>query len=219
MKEAMASPVLRDIERYYTARVRKFGASALGVDWNSPMSQRLRFVQLLKGVDWEAETLSLHDLGCGYGALLEHLSERHPNAKVRYIGTDLSAEMIRVAQRRWIEAGHATFALARAHYPPADYTIASGIFNVCLGCPLDEWERCIASTLDRMRTNSSRGYAINFMAPSELEKRPNAVGQLYAVVPERWLAYCRNQLGCNVRLISDYGLNEFTLLAEVPSRN
>ena len=60
-----SAAILQDVERYYNAKVRRHGATALGVDWNSPMSQRLRFVQLLKVVDWGATPLTLHDLGCG----------------------------------------------------------------------------------------------------------------------------------------------------------
>ena len=43
--------LLRQTEAYYTARVREHGATARGVDWNSPESQALRFQQLLRIVD------------------------------------------------------------------------------------------------------------------------------------------------------------------------
>ena len=55
------------ISDYYTAKIRKFGATPLGVDWTCLPTQELRFVQLLKVCDFTSP-LSLNDLGCGYGA-------------------------------------------------------------------------------------------------------------------------------------------------------
>ena len=206
--------ILQDVETYYTARAQRYGATALGVDWNSPMTQRLRFVQLLKVVDWAAPALSLHDLGCGYGALLEHIADRHADVDIQYVGTDISDTMIRLARRRWKKASHARFALAGTSPPEADYTVASGIFNVCLGHPQLEWERYVTDTLDAIRTASRRGFAVNFMRPEVLVARPDARGQLYAVDATRWVEHCRDVLRCEVQVVTNYGLPEFTILAK-----
>ena len=208
-----SAAILRDVERYYSAKLRRHGATALGVDWSSPMSQRLRFVQLLKVVNWSVAPLSLHDLGCGYGALLDHLRDRHPGAALQYLGSDLSQPMIEQARRLWGACGDARFELATASLPRADYTVASGIFNVCLGHPEAAWERHIAMTLTQMHDASHRGFAVNFMTPRTLVERPAAIGQLYAIEPGHWMAYCAEQLGCEVNCVQDYGMNEFTLLA------
>ena len=205
--------ILDDVERYYSAKVRRHGATALGVDWNSPMSQRLRFVQLLKVVDWSAGPFSLHDLGCGYGALVEHLQERHADARIAYIGTDLSPAMIRHARRLWTARPHARFEPAVTQLPAADYTVASGIFNVCLGHGAAAWEALVAATLAQMYAASRRGFAVNFMTPKVWAERPATVGQLYATPPGRWIDHCATVLGCEVRCVQAYGLNEFTLLA------
>lgn len=205
--------MLGDVERYYNAKLRRHGATALGVDWNSPMSQRLRFVQLLKVVDWSAEPISLHDLGCGYGALVEHLQDRHRDAQLQYLGTDLSLPMIERARQLWTSNPHARFEPAGIRLPQAGYTVASGIFNVCLGHHASEWEKHIAATLEQMQASSHHGFAVNFMTPRIWTERPATVGQLYAVEPQRWMAYCSDVLDCVVRCVQDYGLNEFTLLA------
>jgi len=205
--------ILDDVERYYSAKVRRHGATALGVDWNSPMSQRLRFVQLLKVVDWSAGAFRLHDLGCGYGALVEHLQDRHSDANIAYVGTDLSPAMIRHARRLWVAHTHAHFEPAGPAMPSADYTVASGIFNVCLGHGVEEWEAHVAATLTQINSASERGFAVNFMTPRVWAERPATRGQLYAAVPERWIEHCASVLACEVRCVQAYGLNEFTLLA------
>ncbi|MBS0450427.1 MAG: class I SAM-dependent methyltransferase [Proteobacteria bacterium] len=205
--------ILQDVERYYSAKARQYGATALGVDWNSPMSQRLRFVQLLKVVDWAQPSLSLHDLGCGYGAMLEHIEDRHAQADIQYVGTDISDTMIRLAQRRWKKASHARFALSGSSPPEVDYTVASGVFNVCLGHAQLEWERYVTDTLQAMSAASRRGFAVNFMRTEALVVRPDARGQLYGVDAARWIEHCRQALDCDVELVANYGLPEFTLLA------
>ena len=47
MNDAEAA-LLREVERYYSDRVRQFGATARGADWNSTESQELRFTQLAR---------------------------------------------------------------------------------------------------------------------------------------------------------------------------
>lgn len=208
------------VECYYTARLRRHGATPQGVDWDSEMSQRLRFVQLLKVVrDW-SQPLSLHDLGCGYGALLAHLADRHPGAIVHYMGTDVSAEMIARARRRRHPRGAPRprrFAVATATLPVSDYSVASGIFNVKLETPAAAWEQHVASTLSRMRSASRKGFAVNFMSPQALALRPGAAANLYGAPATQWTAYCRDVLACEVELVADYGLPEFTLLVRHPS--
>lgn len=203
--------LLESVERYYTAKVRRHGATPRGVDWNSLMSQRLRFVQLLRVIDW-SEALSLHDVGCGYGALLEHLSDRHGDAQIRYIGSDLSSEMIRRARSRWRKPGQANFMITPVDMPLVDYSVASGIFNVKLDNCVDAWTSHVASTLSVMCDASRKGFAVNFMMPEALAARHAAAAQLYGPDPERWMAYGRDVLYCDVQLVAGYGLQEYTLL-------
>lgn len=218
MNQTCNNTILQDVEKYYSERFRRHGATALGVDWHSPMSQRLRFVQLLKLIDWSHPSLSLHDLGCGYGALLDHLEDRHPGAAVSYLGTDLSRTMINAARQRW--AGRdatASFECSSQALPQADYTVASGIFNVCVGHPLDAWEQYVSSTLREMRDASKMGFAVNFISPEVGLLRPETRDQLYTASSLAWSDYCTKDLHCNVQILCGYGLNEFTLLARIRS--
>ena len=212
-ESASSEDMLADVERYYSDKVRRHGPTALGVDWNSSMSQRLRFVQLLKVVDWSGQPIRLHDLGCGYGALLEHLDDRHAQAQLGYVGTDISLPMIEHAKQLWAGHAHARFELAASQLPEVDYTVASGIFNICLDHPRSDWEAYVARTLDRIHASSLRGFAVNFMHPRTLIERPAIAGQVYTADPEQWLGYCIDHLHCDVQCLKNYGLNEFTLLA------
>ena len=93
------------------------------------------------------------------------------------------------------------------------YTVASGIFNICLDHPRSDWEPYVAATLDRIHAASLRGFAVNFMHPRTLIERPDIAGQVYTAESAQWLGYCTDHLQCDVQCLKNYGLNEFTLLA------
>jgi SAM-dependent methyltransferase len=197
------------IAGYYTGKIAKFGATPLGVDWTCVPTQELRFVQLLKLCDFTSP-LSLNDLGCGYGALLSYLDWRHAGCTIDYLGVDLSQGMLRRARRLWRNRPNVSFVHGHASPRLADYSIASGIFNVQTSQPRDVWERFIAATLDQLHQTSRRGFSVNFMrAPTA--GTPDREG-VYSTEPERWAQHCAAQFAAPTKVIDGYGLREFTLI-------
>jgi SAM-dependent methyltransferase len=196
------------IAQYYTQKVRRYGPTPLGVDWSCVPTQALRFRKLLALCNFDVP-FSLNDIGCGYGALLDYLALYHPQSSIDYLGIDLSSAMVRHAKKRW--AGD----LIQFHHGgesprPADYSIASGIFNVMLDQPIPIWERHIETILFHLRATSRKGLAVNFV------HQPNPGVQaktgLYCADPMQWIDFCEKSLGSEVHLIDDYGMSEFTLL-------
>lgn len=201
---------LAAVARYYGERLRRFGATAPGVDWPNRPNQELRFIPLLKVCDF-AQPCSLNDVGCGYGALRALLSRRQRGARIDYVGTDVSLAMVAAARRRWRHRADCRFEQADGAVRVADWSLASGLFNVKLDCPLPDWEALVARTLANLQRHSRRGYAVNFVLPPAPGQASPA--QLYRPPPERWLAHlARHQPGCQVTLLRGYGLPEFTLL-------
>lgn len=203
------------VDAYYSRRLARFGPTPLGVDWSCVPTQEMRFVQLLKLCDFStSRKLVLNDLGCGYGALLAYLGWRHPGVALDYLGVDLSAAMIARAKRLW--RGQAGIAFATGSECPrvADYSVASGIFNVALDAPRERWEAYVGSVLSHLRATSRIGFAVNFVAaePSTGSLKPG----LYRTCPDRWISYCESELGAGrVELVTAYGMREFTLLVSV----
>jgi SAM-dependent methyltransferase len=197
------------IAEYYTAKVRKFGATPLGVDWSCVPTQQMRFVQLLKMCDFAAP-FSLNDVGCGYGALLSYLDWRHASCAVDYLGLDLSQAMLRHARRLWRNRPNVAFTLGGTSPRLADYSLASGIFNVQQDQPRGVWEVFVTTTLNELHRTSRRGFSVNFMRapyPGSAER-----AGLYSTEPERWARYCTSEFGAAAEVIEDYGLREFTLI-------
>lgn len=201
------------VRAYYSAAIEQHGPVPLGVDWSSAASQYLRFLQLLKICDF-GQAFSLNDFGCGYGAVLQYLRLYHRGPRVAYRGIDLSPAMVAAASRRWRRRPQTTFAVGSRCIKSADYSIASGVFNVRLGQPVAEWEAYVEDVLHDLSAHSRTGFAVNFMLP-----RPGAPvePQLYRSPMRRWVTFCREELGGSVTPVTRYGLREFTLLVRTRS--
>ncbi len=205
--QAGATPLQAQVESYYSDRVRRFGATPLGVDWTCRPTQELRFVKLLQGCDL-SQPCSINDIGCGYGALARFIARRHPGLDVDYLGIDLSREMILRARRsRAAVPAHCRFETGAAAPRVADYSLASGVFNVCLDTPRAAWEAYARETVAQIAASSRRGFAVNFISAGAAAHRAG----LYAADPGEWASFCRQETGMEISVISGYGMPEFTL--------
>lgn len=198
-----------DISRYYSAKVAAHGATPAGADWVCAPTQELRFVQLLRVCEFEAP-LSLNDLGCGYGALLGFLRKRHRGRKIDYLGIDLSPTMVDLARQKWRRHVRATFTVGSQSARVADYSVASGLFNVQQDQPRALWTRFVKDCLANLYATSTKGFAVNFLAPLPPDMTPKA--GLYRPDPCIWIDHCIRTFGHEPELVTDYGLCEFTLL-------
>jgi SAM-dependent methyltransferase len=204
--------VYRRTAGYYGAKVREYGATPLGADWRCEPTQLLRFVQLLR-LCAGTHAYSLDDLGCGYGALLHFLGRRRMLRRVDYLGIDLSPDMIDSARRARPRHAH-RFVVGTRSPRRADYSVASGIFNVRLDVPLVLWESFVRQTLRELFASSRYGLAVNFMEPVTAGLR--SPPELYRPGAQRWVDYLENELGLRVEPVRGYGLREVTLLARRP---
>ena len=195
---------LADVGHYYSERLREHGASAKGVDWNSADSQRLRFAQLLR-ICGERQDFSLNDIGCGYGAFLDYLAER--GKRCDYLGVDVAAPMTDKA--RELHPGSRFLAGDRADRS-ADYSVASGIFNVKLSTDPADWRVHILETLDHLNETSKNGFAFNCLTKYSDADRMKE--HLYYADPAELFDHCKRGYSRNVALLHDYGLYEFTIL-------
>lgn len=150
----------------------------------------------------------MNDYGCGYGALATHLVERGLEAEYR--GFDVSASMLEHARREHPEA---TFVGRAGELAEADYTVASGIFNVRLDVSDEDWREYVLATLETLRRVSLRGFAFNMLTSySDADKmRPD----LYYGDPTFFFDHCKRQYSRNVALLHDYGLYEFTAIVRL----
>jgi SAM-dependent methyltransferase len=203
----LTDPLLKSVAEYYTRRLEAHGPTARGVDWNSDEGQTLRFAQLLQVCDPRAD-FTLNDYGCGYGALLDYARDAGYNC--RYTGYDVAPAMIQAAAARHARTPDCRFTADRAALQPADYTVASGIFNVKQDTDVAEWHAHVLRTLEDIASLSTRGFSFNVLTGyADPEKtRPD----LYYAEPCALFDWCVRHVSRHVALLHDYGLYEFTLL-------
>jgi SAM-dependent methyltransferase len=182
------------------------------VDWNGEESQTLRFDQLSK-IFTGSGSISVNDLGCGYGAYFAYLLQRYK--EVRYTGLDVSGDMVAAAKRRYEAASNALFVCATVPDQMADFGVASGIFNVRLGQSDADWQAYLRTTLDVLDRTSIKGFAFNCLTSySDADKMRD---YLYYADPCAVFDYCKRHYSRNVALLHDYGLYEFTILVRKQS--
>lgn len=201
------SRILESVRQYYSEKVKTYGATPRGVDWNSPESQALRFEQLLKVCD-TTRTFSINDYGCGYGALVEYMTYR--GYAFQYCGFDISEEMITKARELHKGFGHCEFFTNESLLTMADYTVASGVFNVKLQTSDEEWEEYVLHTLGKVAALGKKGFAFNVLTKYSDQDRMRL--DLYYADPLFLFDYCKKNFSRFVSLLHDYPLYEFTIL-------
>jgi SAM-dependent methyltransferase len=193
--------------RYYSDKIRQFGATARGVDWNSEASQIRRFDELLRVAD-EGGDCSVNDYGCGYGALAGHL--RRQGRRWRYTGFDISESMIAHAVAAHGPDPLCAFTTDPDALQPADYTLASGVFNVKQDHPAEAWQDYVLATLAGIDCLSRRGFAFNMLSSYSDADRQRA--DLFYGRPAFFFDYCKTHFSPRVALLHDYPLYEFTIV-------
>jgi SAM-dependent methyltransferase len=199
----LLNPVLRAYER----RLRKFGADARGVFWKDRDYQHKRYdilCSIFDDIDL-AGGITIHDFGCGYGALFDYLKD-HPVMKAsRYIGTDMSADMIRTAQER-VDDPRASFVRHLIAMDPVDISFASGTYNMHVGQNEADWEEYVKASLKQLWSKTRKGLAFNMLREDADEQYDG----LYYINGRDLFEFCTRELSSNVTLQNDSPLPDWT---------
>jgi len=201
-----ARDIVGAVVEYYEGKLSAFGTTARGVDWKDEASQTKRFEQLLRALPLAgaASQFTILDFGCGYGALLPFLAQR--GLALSYEGYDRSPRMV-------AEATHAhegvAFTSDWESVGSADYVVASGVFNVRLNTPAEEWQEYVLRTLTMIHEKAGVAWAANFLTSYSDEDRKRS--DLYYADPSTLFDWCKRFASRWVCLLHDYDLYEFTI--------
>jgi SAM-dependent methyltransferase len=205
--------ILSAVSAYYGEKVTEHGATARGVDWSTAESQTTRFRQLLKLCDGGGP-FSLNDYGCGYGGLHDFIVAEGFNCEYR--GFDVAPQMLDEARRTHPMLPATTFVGDVAALSPADYTVASGVFNVKLATPVADWQRYVLDGIAQLARLSRKGFAFNMLTSYSDPDRMRA--DLYYGDPSFYFDHCKRAYSRSVALLHDYGLYEFTMIVRLEDR-
>lgn len=117
---------LSQTKKYWDKKASANLSGSEKVEW-SPRAQRMRFESFLLAHQLNGK--SILDIGCGTGDFLAHMRRR--NIEARYVGFDLSPEMVRLCCEKYADV---TFESGNfLEWDPQerfDYSISIGIHNV-----------------------------------------------------------------------------------------
>jgi len=201
-------PNYQQARDYFEGRLKEHGATPRGVDWNSENAQETRFAQLAKVCD-PMRPFSLLDYGSGYGALADYLVRQGFQLQ-NYVGFDMLESMAVKGRELHPNLPHMQFTSSFGELLPADYVIASGIFNIRLEASDEEWTDYVLAELQKINDLSRQGFSFNMLTSySDPEyMRPN----LYYANPGFLFDYCKRHFSRNVALLHDYDLYDFTMI-------
>ncbi len=196
------------VEELYTNNLKEYGITSTSVGWPNPEDHRLRFDKLLGSFDLKTP-FSLNDLGCGYGAVLNYFNENRLPVE-HYYGYDISQEML----DSLVPSNYSDIIIERFCSPNlstcADFSIASGIFNVKFEESEEDWLKHILQTLSCLNEFSSRGFSFNLLTSYVDFKRDH----LYYGDPLFFFDYCKKNFSNYVTLLHDYKLWEWTVVVK-----
>ncbi len=203
----MSDKILKSVGDYYSNKIKEFGNTPNGVDWNSKESQYIRFEQLCNVIN--KDEFSVLDYGCGYGELINFLYQ-NSYSNFNYTGLDVSKEMIDAAKSLFKDRDRISFT-TQVEESKFDYVIASGIFNVRAShSSEEEWLAYILHTLDRMNALGNHGFSFNVL--TKYSDKEYMKEYLYYADPCFLFDHCKKNYSKNVAVLHDYDLYEFTII-------
>jgi len=201
--------IIKDTASYFSLKINNYKDVPLGVDWNSIDAQEIRQEQVLKILS-TSKKFSINDIGCGYAHLFDYLKIKK-YSDFKYYGIDISPHMISQAEKRNKNTDiNLRLINSINEIDIADYSVASGLFNMKQSVPNNEWQAYITECLVQINKKSEKGFSFNMLTSYADKKlmRPD----LYYGDPLFYFDFCKKNFSNNISLLHDYGLYDFTIL-------
>ncbi|MDB4197646.1 class I SAM-dependent methyltransferase [Ascidiaceihabitans sp.] len=137
-----------DLENKYSRRFKKYGATAEGSYWISKARQELRFEIMIKEMLKLQNNLelSIGDIGCGYGALVNYIATKYNPKNIRYFGADISTDLIKYCTKNY-DLRWAKFTVGSKPHSDVDVCLMSGTYNLAATHNALDWENHIFKNL------------------------------------------------------------------------
>ncbi|MEM9105068.1 MAG: class I SAM-dependent methyltransferase, partial [Pseudomonadota bacterium] len=126
-----------------------------------------------------------------------------------YTGYDISSKAIEEANINNADPRNRFLVAGIDKIKKADYTVASGIFNIFMSANLDEWHEYVLESLEKLFSASTKACASNFLTSYSHPERMR--DDLYYPDPREIFDHCM-KLTPWVSIRHDYGLYDFTVI-------
>lgn len=204
MSQKSVSQLLHD---HYKNTILENGPNSRGVDWGSKeWAVKLRQEKMLGVVLKGDISVSILDVGCGYGALLDLIEEK--NLNYSYIGVDIVEEMIQQAKSLHPNYEFVCGDILDAEIDTCDYAVCNGILTQKMNSSTLAMNEFSKKLIKKMYSLTRCGVAFNLMTTFVNFQKDN----LYYKNPAEILAWCMSEITPHVVLDSSYGLlYEYTI--------
>ena len=185
----------------YSKRFLKFGATPKGSYWLNDCKQNLRFQILLNAVKEISGTrqITLGDIGCGSGALRNHLYGSNLNGKVNYYGYDISDRLIDYCYNKF-PATEAKFYLGDSPHLMLDFCLMSGTYNLTTTQSVTKWETYLYSSLLKCWGKTKIAMIFNLQYA---QKEYISPGNIYYCKVSSILSNCGDLFGPTICIFDD----------------
>lgn len=168
LRRLMFASYERQLNRAYRNRLASKGSTAQGVFWRSQSSQFARFDALLSLVHQlrARKPVSIADIGCGYGAMLDFINTSSSFRHIEYWGVDINRAMIDACHKKF---PHQTSIFSVGNKPQSmvDFCLFSGTFNLTHIDDPTMWNNYIFSALDQCMKHARYGLILNLLCAPE----------------------------------------------------
>lgn len=200
--------LLNPIAEIFELHLEKFGVCPKAAMWRNQERQQMRF-EILAGIIAPEDlngSITINDLGCGYGAFFSYFCKNKFMENSLYYGYDIATKMIDAAKHQ-ISDPRAHFQKSSMALKTADYSIASGPFNYKINIQDTLWLKYVQESLKDLWLKSRKGLAFNMLN----HKNPHPENNLFHADAEQFKYFCKEELSSKVCLIDDYDREDWTI--------
>tara|TARA_B100001059_G_C17719983_1_gene520147 strand:+ start:279 stop:911 length:633 start_codon:yes stop_codon:yes gene_type:complete len=200
---------LNKIKNYYNFYLKKHKKGSKAVNWGSKKSHQIRFCKILEASNFNNK--KIHDVGCGLAHLYTFLKNK--KIKFKYLGSDISGEMIESARNQLVnkKINLQKLNLLKINDKKllkkisADIVVANGLFTVKTNFSNEYWWKYIRKMLKKMFSITNECLVFNLMKSNVDFKEKH----LYYQSLDQLLKFIEKNLSNQVVIKQDYPLYEY----------
>jgi SAM-dependent methyltransferase len=188
-----------EIAEIYNERFLKLGPSPEASMWFSKTRQIARFDVIFNQLKLfhQRNSISISDVGCGYGAFLQYLSEKKIDEELSYYGYDVSPEVIKFCKNKYFE--RASFYTKSVPIHKTDFVIMSGTFNFFPIQDYNAWKVYLFNSLKLLWSKAKCAMIFNLQISNQAAITTEGI--VYAA-QEQVEQFCKKNFG-NIRVINN----------------
>ena len=188
-----------EIAEIYNERFLKLGPTPEASMWFSKTRQIARFDVIFNQLKLlhQRNAISISDVGCGYGAFLQYLSEKKIDEELSYYGYDVCPEVIKFCKNKYFE--RASFYTKSVPVHKTDFVIMSGTFNFFPTQDYNAWKVYFFNSLKLLWSEAKCAMIFNLQISNQATITPGGI--VYAA-REEVEQFCKTNFG-NIRVINN----------------